>query len=118
MQDPAAMDDATMRDEMSMERQFGEVGASLDRRFDMVDERFDKIDDRFRKIDLRFDKVEHDIRLVAEGPAAFEEKMDRRFDAMEAKFDDTINWAKDTLQNHEWRLTTLEKPRRPRRRRH
>ncbi len=70
---------------------------SVDARFDSVDARFDGQDTRFDGIDRRLDKVEEQNRhthmliedlqskaqLLAEGHAAQDEKIDRRFDEAE-----------------------------------
>jgi hypothetical protein len=41
-----------------MHREFDQVRAEMDRRFDEVDRRFDKVDERFNKVDERFDKID------------------------------------------------------------
>lgn len=54
---------------------------AMDQRFDAMDQRFDTMDQRFdamdRKFSLQFDAVRADIRLVAEGVVATNERLDR-----------------------------------------
>jgi chromosome segregation ATPase len=94
---------------------------AVDKRFEAVDRRFEAVDRRFEAVDKRFDEAkEHtsalferlrdDIRKVAEGVAAqttaldtFREEIARDRARLDARLD-----------NHEARLTTLERRRRRR----
>jgi hypothetical protein len=98
-------DDGRMADEMSVGQKFdlllehfGEIARkvdAMDRRFDTIDRRFDAMDQRFDAMDRRFDAMDQrfdamdqkfsvefdavraDIRLVAEGVDAGNERLDR-----------------------------------------
>lgn len=80
-----------MADEMGVEQKidmlverFGALERkvdAMDQRFDAMDQRFEAIDQRFesmdRKFSVQFDAVRADIRLVAEGVSANNERLDR-----------------------------------------
>lgn len=73
-------------------------------RFDKVDERLDKVDGRFDKIDGRLDKVDGrldkhgelleemrgHLKIVAEGVAGTNERLDREFAKLWVKLDERI----------------------------
>lgn len=80
-----------MADEMGVEQKidmlverFGTLEEKVDglgRRLDAMDQRFDAMDQRFdsmdRKFSVQFEAVRADIRLVAEGVSANNERLDR-----------------------------------------
>jgi len=77
-------DDGRMADGMSVEQKIDvllERFGALERKVDAMDQRFDAMDQRFdgmdRKFSVQFDAVRAEIRLVAEGVDAGNQRLDR-----------------------------------------
>ena len=68
--------------------------ATVDQRFEAVDQRFETVDRRFDGVERRLDRIEvavEDIRdqvkLIAEGHAATQALVNRKFEEVVARFD-------------------------------
>ncbi|HEY2715719.1 MAG TPA: hypothetical protein VGI73_05810 [Solirubrobacterales bacterium] len=79
--------------QVGMHREFAQVRADMNLRFDRVDKRLDKIDEKFDKVDEKFDKVDEKFAKIDE---RFD-KVDARFVAMDARFGARFDGLERTL---------------------
>lgn len=95
----------------------------IDRRFEQIDKRFEQVDKRFEQVDLRFTEFREDIthqfhiisedviskvKLVAEGVASLNEKLDRHIDEDKREHKDVLAAIKFSYAELDRRITTLE----------
>jgi archaellum component FlaC len=91
----------------------------IDGRFKQIDGRFEQVDDKFNQVFVQIEGLRDDIKLVAEGVANVDEKLDRHARENEQQFDDlrvTIQLSHAQLRKRDdeldLRLTVLETARR------
>jgi len=95
----------------------------IDKRFEQVDKRLGEIDKRFEKVDSRFTEFREDIthqfhiisedviskvKLVAEGVASLNEKLDRHIEENRREHNEIMAAIKFSYAELDRRITTLE----------
>jgi len=96
----------------SIETSLNGLRSSTNERFERVDDRLEELNRHMRVL---HEDVKSDVRALAESLVAFEERVDRRFDAMSADnarhltvLQDILRFHSRTLGDHEGRIKTLE----------
>ncbi len=73
---------------------------AVDRRFEAVDRRFDGVERRLDRVEIALEDIRDHVKLIAEGHAATQALIHRKFDEVVARFDRRVEPLERAVRQH------------------